>query len=115
MVANRAGRYSYSICPRANSRKRGAEDEPENPATGGHGPSKRSRDLRHADSSPIRDGDLEDPESRSTAAPGQPIVLLGYPTGLDALLARLDESVADAVVKVAGGDPEKISQEPGAG
>ena len=54
---------------------------------------------------------LELEKRRSTAASGQPIVLLGYPTGLDALLARLHEPIADAVEAAAGDDLEKTSRE----
>ena len=49
-------------------------------------------------------------QGADTAA-GQPVVLLGYPTGLNALLARLDEKVVESVVSSAGPDPKKISQE----
>lgn len=50
-------------------------------------------------------------ERRRRPAPGQPVVLLGYPTGLDALLARLDEGVVDEVVARADADPQKVSRE----
>jgi serine protease Do len=43
--------------------------------------------------------------------PGQPVILIGYPTGLDALLARLDETVVDPIVSAAEGDGEKIAAE----
>jgi S1-C subfamily serine protease len=43
--------------------------------------------------------------------PGQPVILIGYPTGLDALLARLDEKVVDPIVAAVEGDEEKISAE----
>ena len=45
------------------------------------------------------------------AAAGQPIVLLGYPTGLQALLARLDETLLENVMTTAGTDTENISRE----
>ncbi|MGB7623432.1 MAG: trypsin-like peptidase domain-containing protein [Terriglobia bacterium] len=45
------------------------------------------------------------------SAPGQPVVLLGYPTGLNALLARLDEKMVESVISAAGPDPKRISQE----
>ena len=44
-------------------------------------------------------------------SPGQGIVLLGYPTGLDALLARLDDAVVEEVVTAAAADPERVSRE----
>jgi S1-C subfamily serine protease len=45
------------------------------------------------------------------AAPGQAVVLLGYPAGLNALLARLDEKMVESVVSASGPDPKKISRE----
>lgn len=54
---------------------------------------------------------LEMEHPPGNAAPGQPVVLLGYPAGLNALLARLDEKVVESVVTMAGLEPEKISQE----
>ncbi|MEO6326581.1 MAG: trypsin-like peptidase domain-containing protein [Thermoanaerobaculia bacterium] len=47
----------------------------------------------------------------AATAAGQPIVLMGYPTGLQALLARLDESVLESVMTAAGTDSEDISRE----
>jgi len=43
--------------------------------------------------------------------PGQPVILIGYPTGLDALVARLDEEVVDPIVESVGGDSEKFARE----
>ncbi len=54
---------------------------------------------------------LEIEKTPAATLPGQPVILMGYPTGLDALLARLDESVVDPIVTAAGGDEEKISRE----
>ena len=48
---------------------------------------------------------------KASPAAGQPIVLLGYPTGLDAVLARIDEKVLKTVLDAAGGDNEKMSAE----
>ena len=42
---------------------------------------------------------------------GQPVILIGYPTGLDALVARLDEEVVDPIVAAFGSDDEKIARE----
>lgn len=44
-------------------------------------------------------------------AAGQPVLLLGYPAGLDALLARLDEAVVSEVVTVSDAEPQKVSRE----
>ncbi len=46
-----------------------------------------------------------------TTLPGQPVILIGYPTGLDALLARLDEKVVDPIVSEMEGDEERIAAE----
>lgn len=37
-------------------------------------------------------------------SPGDPIVLVGYPTGFDALLAKADEAVAQRILERVGGD-----------
>lgn len=50
-------------------------------------------------------------ERKETPLPGQPVVLLGYPTGLDALLARLDEAEADAVVQASASEPARLVAE----
>jgi len=47
----------------------------------------------------------------SPAVAGEPIVLLGYPTGHDVLLARLDESVLRNVLEASEGDTERITAE----
>jgi S1-C subfamily serine protease len=44
-------------------------------------------------------------------AAGQPIVLLGYPTGLDALLARLDDEVLKGILDASGGEPQRVTAE----
>jgi S1-C subfamily serine protease len=51
-------------------------------------------------------------DSRKEAAvSGQPVISLGYATGIGAVLARAgDDAVAD-IVKVSGGDPTKITDE----
>ena len=48
-------------------------------------------------------------DARSTAAvSGNPVVLMGYPTGLDALLARADEETMHQIVQSSGGNPADI-------
>ena len=54
---------------------------------------------------------LQIEEEPGAVLPGQPVILLGYPTGLDALLARLDEGVVDSIVAAVGTDVEKFSEE----
>ena len=59
---------------------------------------------------------LEDPDqpvigldSRAEAAvSGNRVVLMGYPTGLDSLLARADEATMQQIVKSSGGNPANI-------
>ncbi|HEY6291687.1 MAG TPA: trypsin-like peptidase domain-containing protein [Terriglobia bacterium] len=46
--------------------------------------------------------------SKGAAVNGEPIVLMGYATGLDAVLARADDSTVRSVVTSSNGDPEKI-------
>lgn len=54
---------------------------------------------------------LEIERAQHAVASGQPVLLLGYPTGLDALLARLDEKAVDSIVASTGPDSQKIAQE----
>jgi DNA-binding response OmpR family regulator len=42
------------------------------------------------------------------AVSGNPVVLMGYPTGLDALLARADEDTMHQIVQSSGGNPADI-------
>ena len=46
--------------------------------------------------------------NKTAAVPGEPIVLMGYATGLAAILARTDEDTARQIVKQSGGDPSQI-------
>jgi S1-C subfamily serine protease len=43
--------------------------------------------------------------------PGEPILLSGYPTGFDALLARADETTSSEIMQRAGGDVDRLAQE----
>ncbi len=45
---------------------------------------------------------------REATVSGNPVVLMGYPTGLDAILARTDEETMHAIVKSSGGSPSQI-------
>jgi S1-C subfamily serine protease len=47
----------------------------------------------------------------SKVATGQPVVVLGYPSGLDAVLARLEDDDVEAVLSDAGTDDAKIARE----
>jgi serine protease Do len=44
------------------------------------------------------------------AVTGQPVVLVGYPAGIDAMLAKADASVAQAILDSAGTDPGRIAE-----
>lgn len=46
--------------------------------------------------------------SNAAAVAGEPVVLMGYATGLAAILARTDEDTAQQIVKQSGGDPSQI-------
>ncbi len=45
---------------------------------------------------------------RPAAVAGDPVVLLGYPTGLDAILARTDEATVRSIVAEADGNSKAI-------
>ncbi len=45
---------------------------------------------------------------RDAAVSGGPVVLMGYPTGLDAILARTDEETVRQIVQSSGGKPSDI-------
>ncbi|HUA02141.1 MAG TPA: trypsin-like peptidase domain-containing protein [Candidatus Aquilonibacter sp.] len=46
--------------------------------------------------------------TKSATAPGQPVVLMGYATGLAAILARTDEMTAQQILKQSGGDVSQV-------
>ena len=46
--------------------------------------------------------------TKGAAVNGEPVVLMGYATGLDAVLARADDSTVRTIVASSNGDPEKI-------
>lgn len=48
---------------------------------------------------------------KEAAVSGQPLISLGYATGLSAILARAGEDTVNEIAKSTGGDPEKIVQE----
>jgi len=47
---------------------------------------------------------------RAAAVPGRPVVLVGYPTGLEALLAKADAAVVRQVLDSAGTNPERVTE-----
>ena len=48
--------------------------------------------------------------TRGAAVPGRPVVLVGYPTGLEAILAKADESVVRQILDGAGTNPERVTE-----
>lgn len=49
--------------------------------------------------------------TKTAAVPGEPIVLMGYATGLDAILARADEDTVQKITEGSGGDVSQILEE----
>jgi DNA-binding response OmpR family regulator/S1-C subfamily serine protease len=48
---------------------------------------------------------------KEAAISGQPLISLGYPTGLSAILARASDSTVQDIVKVTAGDPKGVIDE----
>jgi DNA-binding response OmpR family regulator len=48
---------------------------------------------------------------KEAAVSGQPLISLGYATGISAILARAGEDTVKDIVRVSGGDPKKIVDE----
>jgi len=48
---------------------------------------------------------------KDAAVSGQPVVLLGYPTGLDAILARAGEDTVRAIAASSAGNPTQVMAE----
>jgi S1-C subfamily serine protease len=48
---------------------------------------------------------------QEAAISGQPVISLGYATGISAILARAGEDIVKDIVKASGGDPKKIVDE----
>lgn len=48
---------------------------------------------------------------KEAAISGQPLISLGYPTGLSAILARASDDAVQDIVKVTGGDPKGVIDE----
>jgi DNA-binding response OmpR family regulator/S1-C subfamily serine protease len=49
--------------------------------------------------------------SNGAAVPGEPVILMGYATGLDAILARADEASVHEIVDASGGDVSRMLDE----
>ncbi len=50
-------------------------------------------------------------DGRQSVVSGAPVVLLGYPTGLDAILARTGEETLQAIATATKGDPNQVMEE----
>jgi DNA-binding response OmpR family regulator len=51
---------------------------------------------------------LEIDSTKSAAVPGEPVILMGYATGLAAILARADESTVQKIADASGNDVSKM-------
>lgn len=49
--------------------------------------------------------------SSGAAVPGEPVILMGYATGLDAILARADEASVQKIADASGGDVSRVLDE----
>jgi DNA-binding response OmpR family regulator len=67
--------------------------------------------LLHGELSSLKLPILKIDSRKEAAVSGQPVISLGYATGISAILARAGEDVVTDIVKVSGGDPTKISGE----
>jgi DNA-binding response OmpR family regulator len=67
--------------------------------------------LLHGDLSSLKRPILKLDSRKEAAVSGQPVISLGYATGISAILARAGEEAVDDIVKVSGGDPTKITAE----
>lgn len=50
-------------------------------------------------------------DGERTAVSGRPVVLLGYPTGIDAILARTGEETLQSIATASKGDPKQVVEE----
>ena len=50
-------------------------------------------------------------DGQRAAVSGGPVVLLGYPTGLDAILARAGAATLESIASVSKGDPKQVMEE----
>ena len=67
--------------------------------------------LVKADFSGLKRPILKINARKEAAISGQPLLSLGYATGLSAILARAGEEAVDEIVKATGGDPKKVVDE----
>lgn len=67
--------------------------------------------LLRADLSGLKRPVLKLDSRKEAAVSGQPVISLGYATGVSAILARAGDEAVDDIVKVTGGDPTKVVDE----
>jgi DNA-binding response OmpR family regulator len=67
--------------------------------------------LLHGDFSSLKRPILKIDSRKEAAVSGQPVISLGYATGISAILARAGDDAVNDIVKVSGGDPTKITGE----
>jgi serine protease Do len=67
--------------------------------------------LLHGDLSSLKRPILKINSRKEAAVSGQPVISLGYPTGISGILARAGDDTVDDIVKVSEGDPTKITGE----
>ncbi len=48
--------------------------------------------------------------SRQGAVPGQPVVVVGYPAGLEAILAKAEPNVVKQILEAEGTEPERVTE-----
>lgn len=48
--------------------------------------------------------------TRTGAVPGQPVVLVGYPTGIEALLAKVESGTVKDILAAQGTSPDKVTE-----
>ena len=63
------------------------------------------------DLSSLKRSVLKTDARKEAAVSGQPLISLGYATGLNALLARAGEDALNEIAKASGGDPKKVVEE----
>ena len=63
------------------------------------------------DLSSLKRKTLKTDARKEAAVSGEPLISLGYATGLNAILARAGEETVDEIAKATGGDPKKVVEE----
>jgi DNA-binding response OmpR family regulator len=67
--------------------------------------------LVHGDLSELKRPILNLDSRQTAAVSGDPLISLGYATGLDAILARAGDDTVEQIVKISGGDPKLVLSE----